>query len=346
MPDIFISYASVDRPTLHRLADALEARGWSVWWDHRSLHGGQHFDRIIEEAISTARVVIVVWSQNSIGSDWVRAEAAHALEQKKLVPLRIDMTPLPLRFRNIHTIDFSSWTGETDTEPFGRLIETFSYYLGPSSSSKKTEQPSTRTELSSQAEPTGGARRNQQPAETVPSADHPGASTNSGSFHASVATEHRASTDGPTFPAGRKRMGRYLAAVVVTGGVLLSVVVLVGRQQAPPTKPSTEATVSKLPASTADLAAAQDADAQYNLGELYKDGRGVPQDYAEAARWFRKAADQGNAEAQNNLGELSKDGRGVPQDYAEAARWFRKAADQGHADAQNWIRQLSAKERR
>jgi hypothetical protein len=268
------------------------------------------------------------------------------LEQKKLVPLRIDMTPLPLRFRNIHTIDFSSWTGETDAEPFGRLIETFSYYLGPSSSSKKTEQPSTRTELSSQAEPTDGARGNQQPAETVPSADHPGASTNSGSFHASVATEHRASTDGPTFPAGRKRMGRYLATVVVTGGVLLGVVVLVGRQQAPPTKPSTEATVSKLPASTADLAAAQDADAQYNLGEMYKDGRGVPQDYAEAARWYRKAADQGIDWAQYNLGELYKDGRGVPQDYAEAARWFRKAADQGHADAQNWIRQLSAKERR
>src|SRR5690349_453097 len=62
MADIFISYASVDRPTARRLAEALEARGWSVWWDHRNLRGGQHFDRIIEGEICTTRVVIVVWS--------------------------------------------------------------------------------------------------------------------------------------------------------------------------------------------------------------------------------------------------------------------------------------------
>jgi adenylate cyclase len=95
---------------VHRLATGLEARGWSVWWDHRNLRGGEHFDRIIEEAISTARTVIVVWSQSSIRSDWVRAEAAQALNEKKLVPLRIDMVRLPLRFRNIHTINLSSWT--------------------------------------------------------------------------------------------------------------------------------------------------------------------------------------------------------------------------------------------
>jgi hypothetical protein len=62
---------------------------------------------------------------------------------------------------------------------------------------------------------------------------------------------------------------------------------------------------------------------------------GVPQDYAEAARWYRKAADQGNAHGQNYLGELYINGLGVPQDYAEAARWFRKAADQGLALAQH-----------
>jgi len=57
MADIFISYASVDRPVARRLADALEVRGWSVWWDHRSLHSGQHFDRVIEEAICGVRPV-------------------------------------------------------------------------------------------------------------------------------------------------------------------------------------------------------------------------------------------------------------------------------------------------
>jgi len=66
---------------------------------------------------------------------------------------------------------------------------------------------------------------------------------------------------------------------------------------------------------------------------MYEEGRGVPQDYAEAARWYRKAADQGGADAQNRLGLMYEKGRGVP-DYAEAVRWYRKAADQGHAGAQ------------
>ena len=84
MADIFISYASVDRPIARRLADALEARGWSVWWDHSNLRGGEHFDRVIEEAIRGAKVVVVVWSKASVESGWVRDEATLALEEKKL----------------------------------------------------------------------------------------------------------------------------------------------------------------------------------------------------------------------------------------------------------------------
>jgi hypothetical protein len=60
----------------------------------------------------------------------------------------------------------------------------------------------------------------------------------------------------------------------------------------------------------------------------------VPQDYAQAALWYRKAADQGNADAQNKLSVLYSNGQGVPQDDAQAALWSRKAADQGNADAQ------------
>ncbi len=88
--------------------------------------------------------------------------------------------------------------------------------------------------------------------------------------------------------------------------------------------------------STANQRAAEptDATAQYNLGVRYQRGQGVPQDYAEAMKWFRKAADQGNSEAQFNLGVMYADGQGVPQDHAAATTWYRKAADQGDADAQ------------
>ena len=60
----------------------------------------------------------------------------------------------------------------------------------------------------------------------------------------------------------------------------------------------------------------------------------MPQDYAQAANWFRKAADQGHASAQSNLGNMYSNGRGVPQNYAEARKWRGLAADQGNATAQ------------
>jgi TPR repeat protein len=74
--------------------------------------------------------------------------------------------------------------------------------------------------------------------------------------------------------------------------------------------------------------------APYELGYFYATGEIVPQDYAEAARWYRKASDQGMAAAQYELGYFYATGRGVPLDNAEAVRWYRKAADQGHFNAQ------------
>ena len=77
--------------------------------------------------------------------------------------------------------------------------------------------------------------------------------------------------------------------------------------------------------------------AQYDLGLCYEYGRGVTQDYYEAVKWFRKAAEQGYANAQNNLGNCYYYGRGVTQDYYEAVKWYRKAAEQGNANAMSWM---------
>ena len=76
------------------------------------------------------------------------------------------------------------------------------------------------------------------------------------------------------------------------------------------------------------------ATSQYSVGVLYDRGQGVPQDHAQAAKWYRKAAEQGYAGAQYNLGVMYTEGHGVPQGYAQAAKWYRKAAEQGHARAQ------------
>ena len=77
------------------------------------------------------------------------------------------------------------------------------------------------------------------------------------------------------------------------------------------------------------------ARAQNNLGECYYNGEGVAEDYTEAVKWFRKAAEQGNAIAQYHLGERYYYGQGVTEDETEAVKWYRKAAEQGSAIAQN-----------
>lgn len=77
-----------------------------------------------------------------------------------------------------------------------------------------------------------------------------------------------------------------------------------------------------------------DADAQYELGIMYAEGRGVPQNDAVAFAWYRQAAEQGVAAAQFNVGLMYSAGRGVPRDEAEAVTWYQEAAAQGLAEAQ------------
>ena len=82
----------------------LEGLGYSVWWD-ADLQAGLPLDREIEREIAAARCVLVVWTQAAVDSDWVRAEAAEALEDKKLVPVFLESARPPLRFRHVDGVD-------------------------------------------------------------------------------------------------------------------------------------------------------------------------------------------------------------------------------------------------
>ena len=70
------------------------------------------------------------------------------------------------------------------------------------------------------------------------------------------------------------------------------------------------------------LAEQGDAKAQYNLGQMYYEGQGVPQDNKEAVKWYRLSAEQGHRSAQYNLGVMYVKGQGVPQDYVLAHMWW------------------------
>src|SRR5438477_7133745 len=86
--DIFISYSREDQAVARRYADALEAQGFSVWWD-ADLRSGEAFDEAIEAALRAAKAVVVLWSPTSVVSRWVRAEATLADRNKTLVPVVI-----------------------------------------------------------------------------------------------------------------------------------------------------------------------------------------------------------------------------------------------------------------
>jgi TPR repeat protein len=90
-----------------------------------------------------------------------------------------------------------------------------------------------------------------------------------------------------------------------------------------------------------------DAKAQLSLGIVYRDGSdGPPQDYTEAAKWFHKAAEQKNAMAQFNLGRLYENGHGVPQDYVKAHMWCNVAVATFGSDGKDSLSRMSAFKRR
>jgi hypothetical protein len=109
MADIFISYSKADRDKVVLLAAYLEAEGWSVWWDTNLAVGTQYRDEIMRE-LSAARAVIVLWTKNSVSSDFVRAEAGRAKAHSKLIPVKdadIGYSDIPLPFGEIHTENLS-----------------------------------------------------------------------------------------------------------------------------------------------------------------------------------------------------------------------------------------------
>ena len=76
------------------------------------------------------------------------------------------------------------------------------------------------------------------------------------------------------------------------------------------------------------------AEAQFELGRIYGNGDGVPQDYQAAIGWLEKAARQNHAKAQESLGSIYANGVGVKQDFSSARSWYMKAAGNGLGSAQ------------
>jgi formylglycine-generating enzyme required for sulfatase activity len=146
MSDIFISYKREEQAIAKKLADALESEGWTVWWDPK-LRAGEHFDDVIEKALNEAKCGIVMWSNLSVNSEYVKAEATEALEQKKLVPVKIENAILPFRFKRVHTLSLLGWDGSKDFPEFRRLVEDIAAIVGPPATTRqKTQRAESKAE--------------------------------------------------------------------------------------------------------------------------------------------------------------------------------------------------------
>ena len=132
MPDIFISYKKEERTVAVQLATRLTEAGYDVWWD-AALLAGERFEDEIAAVLMDSRAVIILWSRKSVGSDWVKAEAETARQQKKALPAVIDDLPidsLPLLFRGLHVTYLSGWEGEPDHPGYAELMKALRDRLG------------------------------------------------------------------------------------------------------------------------------------------------------------------------------------------------------------------------
>ena len=130
MADIFISYSRQDKARVAPLVAALEAEGWSVWWDPE-IAPGEEFDGLISRELDAARSLVVVWTAASVDSRWVRGEARDAADRGVLVPVRLDNSRLPIDFRAVHTTDLDGWDDDRGSPAFKGLRKALESKLGP-----------------------------------------------------------------------------------------------------------------------------------------------------------------------------------------------------------------------
>ncbi|NNE41147.1 MAG: TIR domain-containing protein [Marinicaulis sp.] len=117
MANLFISYSRSDRGKIEKLAAALQAEGYSVWWD-TNIQGGGRFAAEIAREVKAAEIVIVAWSENSVKSEWVLDEAAQGRDEGKLAPIVLDDVLPPLGFRQRQAVAFRNWNGKSDAPEF------------------------------------------------------------------------------------------------------------------------------------------------------------------------------------------------------------------------------------
>jgi hypothetical protein len=132
MADVFISYRKADRAKAEALARALRVENLDVWWDV-ALETGETFDQKIQAVLEKCKAVIVLWSKESVKSEWVRAESSIGRERGILVPVMIQHVNIPVPFNLLHTADLTGWHGDRADPTYRDVVREVKSLAGKSS---------------------------------------------------------------------------------------------------------------------------------------------------------------------------------------------------------------------
>ena len=130
--DVFLSYSSRDANRIEKIVKALEQNGISVWWD-RNIPPGKTWDAVLGKALAEAKCVVVLWTENSVHSDWVKDEAARGKQRNILVPALLDDAEIPLGFGRIEAADLRNWDGDAADPEFANFLAAIRSYIGKES---------------------------------------------------------------------------------------------------------------------------------------------------------------------------------------------------------------------
>ena len=128
---VFISYSRDDADQANLVGSALRSNGLGVWWDENLL-AGERWQQELDDQLTKAEAIIVLWSENSVRSNWVLFEASIAKRLDKLVNVKIEDTNLPKPFENIQYGDLTAWCRKglqaRDNDPdFRALVESIAH---------------------------------------------------------------------------------------------------------------------------------------------------------------------------------------------------------------------------
>lgn len=130
MVDVFVSYSRADAEKVGMLARMIASEGYQVWWD-ADLPPHMSYGDVITAKIGAAKAAVVVWSETAAKSEWVRAEADVARNQKKLIQTSIGEVLPPLPFNQIQCASIGDWNGESDHPGWTKVKQSLVALCGP-----------------------------------------------------------------------------------------------------------------------------------------------------------------------------------------------------------------------